>query len=186
MHKAVLISIAVLLQIAVPIWMIHDRETTLRTGTEIIFPVRPVDPADAFRGRYITLGFSTNLTQTVLPPGLKPGKLWVRYQVLDGKAVAVSGLAKAPSSEGVWLKAQIRDLYYGQINRATIDLPFRTFYLNENIAPAAERLFRSRRWKNVEAVVRVRNGKAVLAEVLADGKPIADAVRELSAKQKTP
>lgn len=186
MRKTILISFALLLQIAVPVWMIHDRETTLRTGTEIVFPVQPIDPADPFKGRYITLGFSTNLTHTILRPGLKPGKLWVRYQVLDGKAVAISGVAKAPSSEGVWIKAQIRNFYYHQKNEAKIDLPFQTFYLNESVAPATERLFRGRKWKNVEAVVRVRNGKAVLAEVLADGKPIADAVRELSAQQKTP
>lgn len=186
MRKTILISIALLLQIAVPVWMIHDRETTLRTGTEIVFPVRPVDPADAFRGRYITLGFSTNLTQTVLPSGLKPGKLWVRYQIVGGKAVAISGLSKMPSSEGVWMKAQVRNLHYRQKREAKIDLPFQTFYLNESVAPATERLFRGRKWKTVEAVVRVRNGKAALAEVLADGKPIADAVRELSAKQKTP
>lgn len=186
MRKTVLISLTLLLQIAVPVWMIHDRETTLRTGTEIIFPVRPVDPADAFRGRYLTLGFSTNLTHTVLPPGLKPGKLWVQYQVSDGKAIAISKVAQTPSTEGLWLKLHVRDSSYSRRKQAIITLPFQTFYLNEKVAPATERLFRGRKWKTVEAVVRVRNGKTVLAEVLADGKPIAEAVRELSAKSKTP
>ena len=38
-------------QLAVPAWMIAGRELTLREGQVFKFRTRPVDPADAFRGR---------------------------------------------------------------------------------------------------------------------------------------
>ena len=42
-------------QLAVPAWMICEREWTLRHGQLFKFKTQPVDPADAFRGRYIWL-----------------------------------------------------------------------------------------------------------------------------------
>lgn len=193
MRKSILIVCALLLQIAAPVWMIRERETTLRTGTEIVFPVQPIDPADAFRGRFITLGFATNLTLSAQSTdfkfsGWEKQKGWVLYRTDGNKAVSIVKVAKEPNiaDEGVWIKTSLSPHYPTTTQQINIELPFRTFYLNEKIAPRAERLFQGRKWKTVEAVVRVRNGKTVLAEVLADGKPIAQAVRELSTQPKAP
>lgn len=193
MRKTLLISAALLLQIAVPGWMILDREITLLTGTEIKFSVHTINPADAFGDSYVTLGFATDLTLTVQSEDhtfqkMEPTPGWVLYRMEGGKAVAAIKAVREPdfSDEGVWIKASVRPNHISGIERVNIELPFGSFYMNEKIAPETERLFQGRKWKNVEAVVRVRNGKAVLVDVLADGKPIAQAVRELSAKPKTP
>lgn len=193
MRKTVLIGVALLIQIGVPLWMMLDRETTLRTGTEIRFPVKPFDPADPFKGRYIKLGFETNFTATArsvdfkLPDGGSK-KGWVLYRTDGTNALSIVKVATKPNlaDEGVWIKTLLYPEYgYRREALLNVTLPFDTFYMNEKITPTTEWLFRRGKWKQVVAVVRVRNGKAVLAEVLADGKPIADAVREFSAKQKT-
>ena len=48
-------AIVVAVQLAVPAWMIVDHERTLAKGQLFKFRTRPVDPADAFRGRYVWL-----------------------------------------------------------------------------------------------------------------------------------
>ena len=43
-------------QLSVPAGMIARREATLRDGQRFLFRTEPVDPYDAFRGRYVWLG----------------------------------------------------------------------------------------------------------------------------------
>lgn len=44
-------------QWAVPLAMVQRAERTLSEGTAYRFRTAPVDPADPFRGRYVTLDF---------------------------------------------------------------------------------------------------------------------------------
>ncbi len=57
-----------LLQLAAPASMIYSREHTLAKGEEFKFRTAPVDPYDAFRGRYVALSFDDN--QAALAPGV--------------------------------------------------------------------------------------------------------------------
>jgi len=50
-----LMAILAIVQLAVPLSMINQREMTLRDGILYKFRAAPVDPADAFRGRYVAL-----------------------------------------------------------------------------------------------------------------------------------
>ena len=60
MHKRNLMLLGFALvaaaQLAVPAWLIVERERTLRDGQVFKFKTRPIDPVDAFRGRYVWLG----------------------------------------------------------------------------------------------------------------------------------
>jgi uncharacterized membrane-anchored protein len=47
-------------QLGMPVWMIANREMTLRDGKQFRFRVAPVDPYDAFRGRFVALQLSPN------------------------------------------------------------------------------------------------------------------------------
>ena len=61
--------------------------------------------------------------------------------------------------------------------RATIRIPFDRYYLSEHDAPRAETTYRehSRRGSlDAYLVVRVRNGSAVLADLVVGGKPIRE------------
>ena len=50
-------TVLVLAQWAVPSSMILRREASLRQGKEFKLRVRPLDPYDAFRGRFVRLDF---------------------------------------------------------------------------------------------------------------------------------
>ena len=56
-----------LAQLAVPASLIWKREQTLRHGSVWKFRTAPVDPVDAFRGRYVALEFEAE-GQTISPP----------------------------------------------------------------------------------------------------------------------
>src|ERR1700676_3280082 len=56
-----------LAQLAVPASLIWKREQTLRRGSVWKFRTAPVDPVDAFRGRYVALEFEAE-SQEISPP----------------------------------------------------------------------------------------------------------------------
>lgn len=60
MNRNLLLALLVVLaaaQLAVPASMIVQRETVLTQGRVYKFKTAPVDPVDAFRGRYVALRF---------------------------------------------------------------------------------------------------------------------------------
>src|SRR3989338_6061615 len=55
--KYLLFGFMMLVQIGVPGYLITSRESILHEGERMLFRAKPVDPYDAFRGRYLWLGF---------------------------------------------------------------------------------------------------------------------------------
>ena len=65
LNKSLTIGIFVtvaFLQLLIPIQMITSRERILDKGTLYKFRTRPVDPYDAFRGKYVALSIDYELT----------------------------------------------------------------------------------------------------------------------------
>ena len=58
--KFILFILVALIQISVPLYMIVTNIVTLRNGEEIKFKTIPIDPADPFRGRYLSLDIQSN------------------------------------------------------------------------------------------------------------------------------
>lgn len=69
---AVGLAVVAALQTAVLAWMVIDRSILLKTGREIVLPVRPVDPRDLFRGEYVRLGFDVANVPVKLLEGARP------------------------------------------------------------------------------------------------------------------
>src|SRR5580765_7697968 len=67
----VLIALA---QLAVPGSLIWKREQTLRRGSVWKFRTAPVDPVDAFRGRYVALEFEVEGQEISPPPNVEYGQ----------------------------------------------------------------------------------------------------------------
>lgn len=167
-------------QWAVPVMMIVQQETVLRKGVTYRFRTAPVDPYDAFRGRYVRLQFpnamfaSSNLSVNVT----RGQRVFVRVeQGSDGFAQLVD-LADAPPQDGDYLRLKVSSTHSGQV---WVRLPFDRFYMEESEAPEAERLqptFREREERDAWASVQLYKGRAVLEDVYVDGKPIRERVRE--------
>jgi hypothetical protein len=179
----VVLSVVVAAQLAIPATMVRQREATLRHGRAYKFRTRPVDPIDAFRGRYIQLWFEQDHAPW---SGGEIGRGATGYarveENADGFAVVRAVSAERPK-QGDFFKVQAS--YAGwEINASTVyfQMPFDRFYLEETKAPTAERVYwennrRGQSNSNTYAVVRIHNGDAALAELYVGGKPIAEFVK---------
>ena len=168
----VLVAIA---QLAVPVVLIFQRAAILRTGRAYKFRTRPVDPADPFRGRYVQLAFDQNHTPWRSHAELQHGQeLFARVaDGPDGFAIIQEVQAARPD-QGDYLKVRVN---WWQKNEVYFTLPFDRYYLEETKAPKAEQAYREHNRRNpgsadTYAVVRIRAGDAVLADLYVGGQPI--------------
>jgi uncharacterized membrane-anchored protein len=179
-------AVVAIVQVAVPVAMIAQRETTLRLGRPYKFRTAPVDPYDAFRGRYVWLNFEQNQARwngTTEPTGRSRGYAIVE-EGRDGFAV-VREIGSQPPPSGDYVK--VDRVYRGWGTNsimANFRFPFDRYYMEETKAPAAERAYReysNRRGEtnhNTYAIVRIKGDDAVIENLYVEGQPIADFIRQ--------
>ena len=183
---------AALAQLGVPAWMIAEHERTLATGERFLFRTRPVDPYDAFRGRYVALSFEQGIYKTDDPGKLRRGLVVFALLESDEDGFArIAGLSESRPDSGAYIKTRIRDVR--QERRMSpdgrerepipgsweirLELPFERFYMEERLAPEAERVVRERSGagrQDAYIAVRVRSGIAVIEDLFVGGKPIRE------------
>ena len=93
----------------------------------------------------------------------------------DGFAI-ISGLSLTPPASGDYVRVKSRYVFS---EKALIDLPFDRFYVNEKLAPEADKWFAEniRSTQGITAEVRVLNGRAVLEDLSLDGKPFREILK---------
>jgi uncharacterized membrane-anchored protein len=168
-------------QLIVPGSLIIRHELTLRRGTVWKFKTAPVDPADAFRGRYVALSFEERQAPLAGKERLTHGQK--AYATLETNAAGftrLKALRSSPPADKPYLKVHVASTGTDSVE---VQLPFDRFYLEEHTAPAAEQAYRqsNRRGQTnatTYALVRVRRGSGVIENVFVDGKPIRDVARE--------
>ncbi|MCX6996229.1 MAG: GDYXXLXY domain-containing protein [Kiritimatiellaeota bacterium] len=182
MHKRNLLllgfALVVAAQLAVPAWMIVEREWTLRDGQVFKFKTRPIDPSDAFRGRYVWLGLEPN---PVKVPDVSP---WSYHQkafaVLaadtNGFAIVERLAREAPAGQAaVPVRVSWTDTKKGEVHINWTGLD--RLYMTEKKAPAAEDAYHahSRRTNSTcHVTVRVRGTRAVIENLFIENQPIHD------------
>jgi uncharacterized membrane-anchored protein len=164
------------LQLGVPGFMIARREHVLNTGRAFKFKTEPVDPYDAYRGRYVALGFEAASAKGVsAPPDLTQGERVYALLGEDDKGFAkVVALSREKPAGGAYLKARVD---YPLRDEVRLRFPFDRYYMEEGKAPRAEWAYRQHSRRGVadaSAVVRVLGSQAVLQALLVDGVPIED------------
>lgn len=171
--RLILFGVVALAQLAVPASLIWKREQTLRHGSVWRFRTAPVDPVDAFRGRYVALEFEVEGVEIVPPPNANfddPVFVTLR-QSQDGFAEIDQVLSTRPPGEA-FIEAQLAG--------KTITLPFDKYWVTERDAPAADAAYRalSRRDKRSAFVtVRVFRGDAALEQLYLDNQELGDYLR---------
>ncbi|MCR9090194.1 GDYXXLXY domain-containing protein [Algiphilus sp.] len=180
------------LQWALPVSQIQQYQQVVDRGTAYRFRTAPVDPVDPFRGRYVTLQFAA--AEMTVPAGASypsDQPLYAPIRVEQSGFAVLQPPRRVPP-EGDYLT--VRVAHRIDDTRLRVRLPFDRYYLNERLAPEAERLareaMRADRATSLApswAVVRVRNGEAVLTDLFIDGVPvrqrIAEAERALESEQ---
>jgi uncharacterized membrane-anchored protein len=162
------------IQLAVPGWMIYRQEQILQHGREFKFQTAPVDPYDAFRGRYVALQFA------VVPPpdyNVQDKKVWMRFEVDENGFAKIKEVCKTPLVGDDVVMATRR---YGRLQ-----FPFDRYYMEEMAAPKAETAYRDNsrsRRQNAYATVRILSGHAAIEELYIENKPIREFLRAESKK----
>jgi uncharacterized membrane-anchored protein len=171
----------VAVQLAVPAWMIVRREITLREGMQFKFRTQPVDPVDAFRGRYVWLRLEPDSVK--VPDSGKWDPNQRAYAVLEADSngfAKVTRLDRAlPASEPA---IAVRTSWWeSQSNMVHFTWPLDRYYMEEKKAPAAESAYRqhsNRTNRTCHVMVRVHGGNAVLEDLFIDDKPIREFLRK--------
>lgn len=183
MKYAIVVAFALMCvaQWFVPLKMITDSEEVLSEGKLYKFKTAPVDPSDPFRGKYITLYFEEDRVRK------KYGEHWNDYDPIyvilkqdkDGYARIKEGTKVKPAEGTDYFKTKISSVYTA--DTFNIEFPFDRFYLEESKASEAEKLYWQNRGKDsCYAIVYVKDGEAVLKDVVIGEKSIVEIVKELN------
>ena len=170
------------LQLAVPGWMILGHERTLREGRVFKFRTRPVDPIDAFRGRYVWLALAPDTVKTANITQWRYNQK--AFAVLgtgeDGFATVKRLEARRPADEpSAPVRTTWPDTQQGVVHISWQGLD--RYYMTEGKAPAAEAAYRdhSRTTNHTcHVTVRVDDTQAVIENLFIENKPIRDWLRE--------
>lgn len=177
--------LAVVLQWAVPLASIQGRERILREGVLIKIPCRAPDPYDPLRGRYLAI----EPLETLLPEHFGTGfkKRQVVFALLEvggdglhhvqGLQATEPALSSKPAPPYVQV---VVSQYFGKPKQTRIQWPVSRFYVNENVAPAADEWLRKNTLhsKSVVAEARLLRGQAVLSDITVDGKSFRESLKE--------
>ena len=171
-------GLAAVLQIAVPAAMIVRYEMVLIYGKLYKFRTAPVDPYDAFRGRYVALRIKEDSAPVRDRTEFKYNETVYAAITTDKDGFAkFASVSKTPPTEDVdYLKVKVR-YNYGEDKVISLEIPFDRYYMNENYAQAAEDAYRqnSRQGKeNTYVAVRVKSGKAVIENLFIDNQPVME------------
>jgi uncharacterized membrane-anchored protein len=182
-NKSILITLflfVVVAQLFVPTQMIYNQEDIINTGKIVKFQCQPIDPNDPFRGKYITLDFKEEEIR------VKDLKNWSDNETVFAKiTTSKDGFAKIksisktePTDNSIYLKLKINYINsYNSDNRIYFDFPFNRFYMNENKAKNAEKVYAESTidtTKIAYALVATKNGEAVIRDVLIDNISIKE------------
>lgn len=185
-------ALVCLAQLAVPVSLIVKHEQTRTSGTVWKFQTAPVDPGDPFRGRYVQLAYAVD---RVPVPLANPGDFAQFNQRMyaeleagpDGFARLVRLHGQRPAgveyidvfAQQMFFDETPREPGQGQAPQGPpanyVHVPFDRYYLPEARAPEVEREYGEASRKaqaNTWAEVRVRDGHAVLVNLVLDGKPV--------------
>ena len=154
------IIFAILLQLSVPTYMIFNKYNILKTGEEFRFRVSPVDPYDAFRGRYVSLN--------VRHDARGEGEYGVIEVAADGFA-NISFITNTKPAYGAYVKSDEPSWFSFPVDR---------YYMDEKLAPRAETLTqRIDSDRETYISVRVKKGALVISGLFIDGVAIEDIVK---------
>lgn len=190
--KITLMILMVILQLAVPLYMIKSHQITLLEGQQFKFKAAPVDPYDPFMGRYINI----NLEERSIPVEdvrqYRSGKtVYVALEnAADGYA-KVSGISFNRPNNPAYFKTKIAyientfgspmELDMNNLNptpgKVHFEIPFNRYYLPENLALKAEKEWNkvlTSRSSEVYITARIHQGNSAIENVYISGESIVD------------
>ncbi|MHB9139547.1 MAG: GDYXXLXY domain-containing protein [Victivallaceae bacterium] len=174
--------LAVTAMFAVPVFMVCKGEKIFSHGSIYLFRAAPVDPYDYFRGRYVNIRFEKNYVLVDPNKKLDFSDNEAAYVTIkkdkDGVA-CFDRLSREVPKNGDY--AQVNFSYQDK-EKAYLLIPFNQFYMNEKLAPEAERVVREALLKRNDSCLlklRVHGGTAVIENILINNIPIKEYILSL-------
>jgi uncharacterized membrane-anchored protein len=160
-------------QLAVPLWSIVDHERTIKSGEEFLFLAAPVDPYDAFRGRYVRVNLDDPSVYFEDGASLERGQdVYVTIaHGEDGLTEFLEVFLDPPTDGMTYIKVECNGFWESPEN-VRLSIPIDRYYMEETLAPEAERAYGSAsRDEETQATVslRIYKGKSVLTGLFIDG-----------------
>ena len=185
-NKKILFTVFIvvaIVQLAVPAKMIWDQERVLELGKEFKFETAPVDPTDPFRGKYIVLQYKENRVAIDSETDWKEGERVYVHLIKDQNGFAkIEAVSKEkPTGTEDFVKAKVEFIDNIRFTTMNIAYPFDRFYMEESKAYDAEQEYIKSQIDSTKityALVNIRDGEAVLKDVLIDGVSIAEIVNK--------
>jgi uncharacterized membrane-anchored protein len=180
--KTKLFILVLVLQSAWILGTTFVQERALHTGQLILLETRPVDPRDLLRGDYVTLGYKIGdvSTSVFTPPvagTLTSGQTVYVALTKSGEfyEVARASLQPLAAADGeVVLKGRndLRRWWSAQTNSVHLEYGLERYYVREGTGNPRGKL-------TVQAAVPA-SGNAVIKQVFVDGKPYAEAMKDVA------
>lgn len=164
-----------LVQWSVPIKMIYDNEITIIHGNAYKFKVKPIDPIDPLRGKYIILNYAIDQVKTKDTSYIKGQEVFLKVKTDANDFAQADSISKKPFTEGDYLKVKVTS-YNPYENSLFFEIPQNRFYMEEHKAYEAERVYQqltADTLHNVYAILKLYQGKATIENVMIDQTAIS-------------
>lgn len=162
-----LFAAVVVAQWLIPLQMVFSKDKVLSQGQVYRFKVRPVDPNDPFRGKYVVLNIDQSMVKIENPEDWQSGETIYLQLARDeeGWAYALKASKEKPEDNSDFLTAKVDFVSYEIPSQVFIQYPFTRYYMEETKAPEAERLLMS---DSLSAYLRVRvlNGESAIEALM--------------------
>ena len=192
--KNILLIVGFIIMVAaqwyVPGQMIMYKEKILTTGKEFRFRTEPLDPYDAFRGKYVHLAFSQTSVRVIDSTYEQGEKIFALLSVDSSGFARVDSVTRnEPGEETDYLKVTAGYVYYDSVTTVSFYFPFDRFYMEESKAEHADAAYREAQRDTSQvtyALVRIQKGEGIIEDVIIDGKPIRQVAIERQKLEDTP
>ena len=163
-YRFTALMILIIVQLCVPAYMVGSKYYTLKRGTEVKFEVRPFDPYDPFRGRYVSIR-----PELFMNDGINRYKEYGIISIDENGYAKIEKTQKEKPKDELYIRSKAKNFY---------NLPIDRYYMNEKLAPKAEKLTWSLPSDNkVYVTARILNGSLVVSGLYVNDVPIEDYVR---------
>lgn len=184
MNKKIAIPAFIIMAIAqlyFPAQIILNNEKIYREGKEFLFKTAPIDPTDPFRGKYIVLSFEETSARVSNAVDWNYGDpVYVSLGTNEKGYATIQSIAKEkPENSESYVKASISYVSGDSAAHVTIQYPFDRFYMEESKAYDAEIIYNESLRDTAQvtyAIIAVKNGDAVVKDVIINGVPVREAV----------
>ncbi|MFC7775419.1 GDYXXLXY domain-containing protein [Flavobacterium sp. GCM10027622] len=178
--------VMVFAQLAVPVQMVTHNNDVLETGKLYKFKTQPIDPYDPFRGKYINLSFEEDdlFIKKEIPTA---NAIYATLTTEKGFA-KISKISNQKPKSGDYIKLNDVRMYKTVDQyQVLLNFPFDRFYMNEYKAPEAEKQYNqavSAIQNNVYALVAVKDGEAIVKDVIINNISIKEYSKQKTKKEK--